>query len=346
MKYFFVSLILCLFLVVSNGSRWLKNNGDDTSAGLGANTTGLNHQYSLIRSRRTIVQPTHHCYRQFFLQGELPTGLRPNGNPNIKYICQQFEAFNDETYYATMFDQHTGIAVYAAYVVPHDQAPLIGTFPRISKWLQDPDISHLRQGSDQMYSHNNQHIHKGHLVPAQTYSYDCIAMVSTFRYTNAVPQYAAFNSGPWSRYEDKVRKFGGVCRQYGGDLYLLTGTSEAVYTPGQPALQQPLKYFPNNNPNNGRNIAIPNSMWTAGCCIQQNGGIAGGFAAIGNNVQLNPTLNQVTVETLQNILAVGTGRGAIELFPGSDRCSADSNQYRYNDLAMHGGQWTKSKQLP
>ena len=175
-------------------------------------------------------------------------------------------------------------------------------------------------------------------MPASTYSFDCLSMVSTFRYTNAVPQYAAFNNGDWKTYEGLVKVFAEhTCN---GELYLLTGTSEAVLTPTG-AVQQNLRFFPQNNPNTMSNIAIPNSMWTAGCCIIPGKGASGGFAAIGNNVQMNPEMHQVDVQDLEEILAIGTG-AAIKLFPGDKICSDSLSQYRYD---QRQGEWTKVKKL-
>ncbi|XP_031574734.1 endonuclease domain-containing 1 protein-like [Actinia tenebrosa] len=195
-----------------------------------------------------------------------------------------------------------------------------------------------------MYKDNTQNIQKGHLVPASTYSFDCIYMVSTFKYTNAVPQYKSFNEGPWKVYEDRVRLFAAsVCYPAGGDLYLLTGTSEAVLTAhGFPKQPDPLTYFPHNNPTRWDNIVIPNSMWTAGCCILRNGGIVGGFAAIGNNVQVNSEMHQKKVAELQDILATGIGGvgATINLFPGNEGCSKNLQQFRYEEGGTHPG-WTK-----
>lgn len=180
-------------------------------------------------------------------------------------------------------------------------------------------------------------------MPASTYSFDCLSMVSTFRYTNAVPQYAKFNMGQWKDYEDLVRKFAkDTCSLINnGDLYLLTGTSEAVLKQDG-AVKQELKLFPKNQLNEKAKIAIPNSMWTAGCCILPQGGAFGGFAAIGNNVQVNPEMHQVTVKELETILAIGIGGpgATIKLFPGNNGCSEPLNQFKYDQ-----GRWTKAKKL-
>ena len=158
-------------------------------------------------------------------------------------------------------------------------------------------------------------------------------MVSTFKYTNAVPQYATFNTGPWKTYEDKVREFAKdfCCVAPGKDLYLLTGTSEAVLKQDGTAQSKNYEFL--------GQIAIPNSMWTAGCCIV-NGEAVGGFAAFGNNVQLNPGMHQVTVADLEKFLSIGVGQ-QVRLFPGKAGCSTLSNQFRYEE-GMNPP-WTKAK---
>jgi DNA/RNA endonuclease G (NUC1) len=156
-------------------------------------------------------------------------------------------------------------------------------------------------------------------------------MVSTFKYTNAVPQHTAFNTGPWKVYEQRVRKFAlENCQLAQGDLFLLTGSSEVII--GNTAVKKPLKYFPVDNANHQANIAIPNSMWTAGCCLV-NTVVHGAFAAIGNNNQLNNQMHQLTVEDLEKTLAKGIGGNAkIELFPaGNNRCSDNAVQFWYDD---------------
>jgi DNA/RNA endonuclease G (NUC1) len=168
-------------------------------------------------------------------------------------------------------------------------------------------------------------IQKGHLVPSETYSFDCLNVVATFTFTNAVPQYQAFNTGPWKAFENKVRKSAAECSKKNGNLYLLTGISEVeIPAPGKQAVQKPLTFFPQNIPNDIANIDIPNSMWTAGCCVLQNKKVFGKFAAIGNNKQANNQMHEITVKKLQKILAIGVaGKGAasIKLFPGNVNCA-------------------------
>ena len=85
----------------------------------------------------------------------------------------------------------------------------------------------------------------------------------------------------------------------------------------------------------GDNIAIPRSMWTAGCCIVPLTGAVGAFAVIGNNLFSKTARNmfQVTVPKLESFLLTGVqgfGGPEIALFPGNPGCSN-----RTNDVNFH-----------
>ena len=136
------------------------------------------------------------------------------------------------------------------------------------------------QGSDKMYL-KTPRIHKGHLVPAETYSFSEGHLGPTFTYSNAVPQYGTFNSGQWAEYEKKIRNYANnKCSTKQVDLYLLPGLSEVTIQQGHGNSIKTLKpklmrKFPK--------VVIPNSMWTAGCCVRGTR-VFGYFAVIGNNV--------------------------------------------------------------
>ena len=163
---------------------------------------------------------------------------------------------------------------------------------------------------------NAKKIHKGHLVPAETYSFSLDHMRSTFTYTNAVPQYGTFNSGQWAAYERKIRNYAqSTCSKNNGDLYLLTGISDmqrynkgkrvnAFKPPGTPKRTSKLP-----------KIVIPNSMWTAGCCVSGKK-VLGSFAVIGNNDsnKLKTLMSRLTVSDLEITI------GIIDLFPGNSDC--------------------------
>lgn len=192
----------------------------------------------------------------------------------------------------------------------------------------------LRQGSDDLYSHQFPY-QKGHLAPAFTLSRNQGMYDSTYTYTNAVPQCQRFNSWThWARFEKRIREYAMQCTRadpwlQAGELYLLTGTSFVHVQRGNPPQSNHVhvEWFNEDNPT----IAIPNSLWTAGCCVRPNGN-AESFAVMGNNVQDGDEelTRQITIAQLENILTADVdhhnmGRGNVNLFPGNANC-------RLNDL--------------
>ena len=83
-----------------------------------------------------------------------------------------------------------------------------------------------RQGSDDLYKGSSDYnIDRGHLNPSLINSYDKNHQIATFKYTNAVPQFARHNRGSWRVFEAKIANY--VKRECGpkeGKMYLITGT--------------------------------------------------------------------------------------------------------------------------
>ena len=175
-------------------------------------------------------------------------------------------------------------------------------------------------------TYSNQKIYeRGHLLPADTYSFTDAYMLSTFTYTNAVPQILGFNRGQWAKYEKKIRQYANnTCSRKGGDLYLITGISEVSLqnNHGEAIQKMPLKVLKPS----GDAISIPRSMWTAGCCIVPSRGVLGAFAVIGNNLKDKSKvhMSQMEMTRLQDLLLLGVkgfGGTAINLFPANPDCS-------------------------
>ena len=182
---------------------------------------------------------------------------------------------------------------------------------------------------------------RGHLVPGHTFSSTINRYISTYTYTNAVPQFRYFNRGRWSQIERSIRRYAQQCT---GTLYLLTGTAftQIWNINGLQLVSPPINrlHVVGNDP---PDIVIPNSMWTAGCCVHLNGNVQN-FAVIGNNIQNARVVNGiqlangllVKVPTLERILRydivnsavnlhIGVPNQNVRLFPGNVACGNGHN---------------------
>ena len=201
--------------------------------------------------------------------------------------------------------------------------------------------SDIHQGSKALYQ--NQPIQgaydRGHLVPVNILSYSHKSARDTFIYTNCVPQIAGFNRGQWNKYERKIKIYARkTCSQNGGTLYLITGTSKVKfdYIYGQDKItwsKKPLQWFHNNAVFNDR-IAIPNSMWTVGCCWKDNYGVVGAFGVMGDNSnkkRLNKfMMSRQTVEDVESALKLEDP--TIKLFPNGEDCYLSQKNVKLNDI--------------
>ena len=206
-------------------------------------------------------------------------------------------------------------------------------------WFFNFPVKITHQASDEAYKGQSTYA-KGHLLPAETYSFTDDHLDSTFTYTNAVPQKTKFNSGAWLQYEKKIRNYASqTCSTDTEKLFLITGISEAHIEQNEDgdlyAVPKALKFM---KPSDG-NIAIPNSMWTAGCCIVPSEGAVGAFAVIGNNLYSETATNmfQATVPQLEAFLHTGVqgfGGEAIALFPGNPKCSDLGNDIKLRKRSL------------
>lgn len=81
------------------------------------NVTGIRR---VLLTTFVFNNPDRPCYTQFFVQGQPPEGLRGPRNGFTRYICQPPTPDQEHMYYATMFDEHFGIAVFSAYTLWRD----------------------------------------------------------------------------------------------------------------------------------------------------------------------------------------------------------------------------------
>ncbi|XP_068754124.1 endonuclease domain-containing 1 protein-like [Montipora capricornis] len=235
-----------------------------------------------------------------------------------------------------MFDVGYGIPIYSAYVVSKADASKIGTITRKDlggdNWRQEAGLA--KQASDSTYDPQKTY-DKGHLVPAQTYSFTEPHMNSTFTYTNAVPQNSGFNRGQWALYENKIREYAkSECSPKGGDLYLITGISEVSLQKKAGNKLEAIQKTELQDLGAGTapKVSIPGSMWTAGCCIVPSIGAVESFAVIGNNLKTTK-VESLNMNTLQDFLLIGVhgfGEKTIELFPENPKCSDPEKNVNLN----------------
>ena len=122
------------------------------------------------------------------------------------------------------------------------------------------------------------------------------------------------------------------CAPNGGTLYLITGTSQFKFEEilnlqdkmtGVDKSVQPMEWVHDNvdiYPALGPEIAIPNSMWTVGCCWKDNYGVVGAFGVMGDN-SFKPFLNEFmmptqTVAYVREVFRLEHPKLKLELFPG------------------------------
>lgn len=182
--------------------------------------------------------------------------------------------------------------------------------------ISEPGIA--RQGSNQLYQGHGNTIHKGHLNPVHINSYDANNMADTFTYANAVPQYAGFNQGKWKQFEMKIADYAKTkCAPKNGDMYVLTGTSRFRISPPDAMPLKRTSPVVSHLVSGVEKIEIPNSMWTAFCCVFP-GLTAESLAVIGNNVEDPKKINiqEISVSALEDFLSLNNKQ--VSLFPGKN----------------------------
>lgn len=242
-------------------------------------------------------------------------------------ICQ-------DNHYATFYDNDWGLARYAVYKITAKQAKAARVRRHGDSWrLTRRPGAVILQGSSALYKNQPKpsEYDRGHIVPFGILAYSDQSVRATFTYTNCVPQIDNFNRGQWKVYEMKIVKYArDFCSLKGGTLYLITGTSKVQFNEilntqgkitGVGKSVQNVKWF-HKNVNLGKRIAIPNSMWTVGCCWSKKYGVVGAFGVMGDN-SLDPKLNEFmmsrqNVTYVEKVLRLEHRR--IKLFPGDKDC--------------------------
>ncbi|XP_064786999.1 endonuclease domain-containing 1 protein-like [Oncorhynchus masou masou] len=181
-----------------------------------------------------------------------------------KPICQKY---NNIYRFATLYDTTNRIPVFSAYTFSGRGGRRQSQSWKIEPQLEIIDVEHMttqrgardfHQAVDADYNARKSSIvlDRGHLFPC-SYVPDDDTMASTFTLTNAVPQERGFNRGRWKTMECRVRTALELnCKDNNNKIkaYVVTG---AV-----PSSSSSRKL--NNRVN------IPDLMWTAFCCYNNN----------------------------------------------------------------------------
>ena len=109
---------------------------------------------------------------------------------------------------------------------------------------------------------------------------------------------------------------------------------------------KPLQWFHNKvdvNKNLGPKIAIPNSMWTVGCCLNlKKNKVVGAFGVMGDNSLDQQLLNEFMMSE-QNVAYVESALQLedpnIKLFPNGDDCYEPEKNVRLIEVWFYYVPW-------
>ncbi|NXY89037.1 ENDD1 protein, partial [Alcedo cyanopectus] len=252
-----------------------------------------------------VVTSFQNTCSQFFYRNTPPNnGLTPN-NPAL--ICQRYQ---NQYFFATLYDRTRHIPVYSAYVYQP------GPGKRPKTWLVEPQLigpaypktmerewtllnrygATLQQLSSsqailQDYK-NLTGLNRGHLNPNSHHN-DSSSRLATFTLTNIVPQNQALNSGAWNNYEQQT-------------MIRMTQNCKTTYVV--------VGAVPGNNYIAKGRVNIPGYIWSSACCVTNTNQMKS-WAVIALNSQNNVQL--LTLGELENRLTNLYGRGQVSLFDSS-----------------------------
>uniref|UniRef100_A0A3B4UYS2 Endonuclease domain-containing 1 protein-like n=1 Tax=Seriola dumerili TaxID=41447 RepID=A0A3B4UYS2_SERDU len=219
-------------------------------------------------------------------------------------------------YFATLYDTARRIPVYSAYKFEKSDK-----CARENRWFVEPQVHHtclynMMTAEDLMKKHpvdlesvgqkqavNDDYngliksgYNRGHLNPKLHHA--------TFTLTNVVPQNADLNGGSWKKYEETLKIILANCRE----AYVLVG-----------AIPSEKNWVKNR-------VNIPDYLWHAFCCLNNNGKPFKNGAAIAKNDK-NGKVQECSLDSLQKFLKAG------KLF--FDNCKAPSNTGEGDCASVH-----------
>ncbi|XP_043942225.1 endonuclease domain-containing 1 protein-like [Protopterus annectens] len=237
----------------------------------------------------------HECSKFFYKQKE-PLGL--SGQKSAR-ICQSYKHNGVVSqYFATLYDRERRIPLYSAYIFKGKNKE---KRPKNITWMIEPQLAYVnltkcmadeKAVTDQeqliksqavnndykmLYKRNPRYNH-GHLNPSMHQNTN-ESKNATFTLTNIVPQTVESNLN-WSAYEQSILNVSGYYKCF--EIFLITGVIPTKIDPSE-------------------RVNIPSHVWSAYCCVDQNGmPIKNGAAWILNTVTSLP--QSLRLQELENIL--------------------------------------------
>ncbi|XP_038829374.1 endonuclease domain-containing 1 protein-like [Salvelinus namaycush] len=200
---------------------------------------------------------------EYFYQGKVPGWGA--ATPGAARLCQRFY---NRYHFATLYDNNHRIAVYSAYRFQPSNGG-----GREKRWFVEPQLVNLtwgaemkdgywlgkdhpgvylgeRQALNEDYTHSG--LDRGHLNPNGHHAVP--SRNATFTLTNVVPQNPKLNQNAWARHESQLTDlFKAQCAQ----AYVLVG-----------AIPSTDNWIVKDNV---RRVNIPEYIWNAYCCVDNNG---------------------------------------------------------------------------
>ncbi|XP_026167129.1 endonuclease domain-containing 1 protein-like [Mastacembelus armatus] len=203
------------------------------------------------------------------------------------YICQFFK---NKYRFTTLYDTDHRIPVYSGYIVENREK---GKGKCSETWKIEPQLVDEKLVKDMMLQKDlkkkkkkvtlkkikkSQAVfedykdikdyNRGHLNPAGHHKDE--ACEATYTLTNVVPQYKKMNNGLWSQYEERIKT---TCPN--NKLFVLVGAIPS---------SDPQRWIKKNNKNR---VNIPDYLWHAYCCVDNNNKPVKSGAAVARNTENN-----------------------------------------------------------
>ena len=165
-----------------------------------------------------------------------------SSNPNISLGLPRDSDSTDDyiiyrTQYVVSFNPDRHVANWVSWQLDADW---YGDAPRYTKFLQDPDLpKSIYQAKDKDYSKSG--YDKGHIVRSEERTATVEDNITTFYYTNVMPQTADLNRGIWLQLERYCEY---LCLKENKELYIIAG---GIYHEGYSRI--------------GKGIAVPDSCF-------------------------------------------------------------------------------------